>query len=238
MTRAFCWSCKKEWNVVLMPSTCERIPMWSAEQMTYTDVAAPLTSEHTSVTKSDSQKSSKKQILNVIVPQPPGNHSRHHAFEFNYFQTILNCGNRFPHVDIKKNWKWKMEKQSSSAGVLLSILSQHTRTVRADCSLTVTFVFPLGASRGTDGDVSSFYRTAGNQQLPAKYRVVRDAQGDRGQELDIRSVTNNMTHVVVSSEPPCCCLCPVQEFPQPDPNLPSLPECLLCCICILWPILP
>lgn len=70
--------------------------------------------------------------------------------------------------------------------------------------------------------MSSFYRTAGNQQPPGKYRAVRNAQGDRGRELDISSIINNMTHVVVRSDPPppppppcptLWCSCAVQEFP-------------------------
>lgn len=83
----------------------------------------------------------------------------------------------------------------------------------ADCSLTITFFFFsffLDASRGTDGDLSGFYGTAGNQRPLGKSRAVRNAQGDRGRELDISSVTDNMTHVVVRSEPP-----PSQPFHIP-----------------------
>ncbi|XP_056902654.1 plexin domain-containing protein 1-like [Takifugu flavidus] len=56
------------------------------------------------------------------------------------------------------------------------------------------------APRGTDGDPSSFYRTAGNQRPPGRRRAVRDAQADPGRELDLGSATDNMTRVVEDSQ--------------------------------------
>lgn len=68
--------------------------------------------------------------------------------------------------------------------------------------------FALDAPRGSDWDPSSFYRTAGNQQPPGQHRAVRNALGDQGRELDLSSGSDNMTRVVVRSEPPtptsCC----------------------------------
>lgn len=62
--------------------------------------------------------------------------------------------------------------------------------------------FALDAPTGSDWDPSSFYRTTGNQQPPGLHRAVRNALGDRGQELDLSSGSDNMTRVVVRSEPP------------------------------------
>lgn len=71
-------------------------------------------------------------------------------------------------------------------------MSLHSRTMCADRN----FYFPLDATRGTDGDLSSFYRISANQQPLGKYRAVRDAQGDRGREL-----VTNLTHLVVRWHP-------------------------------------
>lgn len=71
--------------------------------------------------------------------------------------------------------------------------------------------FALDAPRGSDWDPSSFYRTAGNQQPPGQHRAVRNALGDQGRELDVSSGSDNMTRVVVRSEPPPTSCCFVQR---------------------------
>lgn len=54
----------------------------------------------------------------------------------------------------------------------------------------------------TDGDLSGFYRTRRDQQTPHKHREARNAQADRGGGLDISTLPDNMTRIVVRSEQP------------------------------------
>lgn len=54
----------------------------------------------------------------------------------------------------------------------------------------------------TDGDPSGFYRTRRDQQTPHKHREARNAQADRGGALDISTLPDNMTRIVVRSEQP------------------------------------
>ncbi len=85
-----------------------------------------------------------------------------------------------------------MDSSVSTCGAMLTLFSHYVCLV-------------LDALRGTplrtDGDPSGFHRTRRDQQTPHKHREARNAQAEGGGGLDISTLPDNMTQIVVSWVP-------------------------------------